>query len=547
MNRKLSRLANFALGIGAAIIGFIVYASVRHTMSWTKLVFFWAGCGAIVFFLIYHIFARLPETWQGRPVRRYSLLHRATCAILLIAGVFAATGFSYRTWQSWRLPALYWEPLRIQKTARDHFEAMLVVGNQLYHREIFLQEIQLLTLSDPPQAKSTPAHLQIDSLHLPLQTKPERAPSFVFAQELALPPIEQREIKLLFQTAAALSVYQVKAVYREDERSTSHLRALEQYLVLEPMQAAFIDFAGLAARARQPSHTQQSSWIHAVARCRNPQALGALLELLRVRDVRIQNLVCEALGMLGDPRATPALIDLIREKKNPQAVRALGDLRSKAAIDFLVEILEKEREAFLRAEAAEALGRIAILASDQVEQAIKPLSAVLQYGRHEDTFVQREAMLALARISDSVAVPILLEFAKRSHSGQALRNLLDATSIIGDKWLLPMLGQWLQDWRLHNLDLDDYQMLLDYLVATKHHDMIQILLETLNNEFSPEAQAKIVHALFQLTDKNFGEFQHPVLNLATEKSNRKILQQWQKWWKQAQQDSLFREQVKPVG
>jgi len=73
------------------------------------------------------------------------------------------------------------------------------------------------------------------------------------------------------------------------------------------------------------------------------------------------------------------------------------------------------------------------------------------------------------------------------------------------------------------------------------------LIETLELELSPEAQAQIVTALFQLTGKEFGELQHPVLNLTTEKSNRQILMQWQKWWKQAQRDSLFREQVKPVG
>jgi hypothetical protein len=66
-------------------------------------------------------------------------------------------------------------------------------------------------------------------------------------------------------------------------------------------------------------------------------------------------------------------------------------------------------------------------------------------------------------------------------------------------------------------------------------------------EFSAEVQAQIVRALYQLTSKDFGELRHPVFNLATEKSNRRVLSQWQKWWKQAQHDSLFREQIKPIG
>jgi hypothetical protein len=153
----------------------------------------------------------------------------------------------------------------------------------------------------------------------------------------------------------------------------------------------------------------------------------------------------------------------------------------------------------------------------------------------------------LARISDSLAMPVILEYAKHHHSGQALRNLLDVTAILGDKWLLPSLGKWLQDWRGYNLDVNDLQLLLDYLVVTQHRDMIQVLIETLDLEISPEAQAMIVDALFKLTGNDFGELRHPVLNLATEKSNRQILQRWQRWWKQAQQDSLFREQIKPIG
>jgi hypothetical protein len=112
---------------------------------------------------------------------------------------------------------------------------------------------------------------------------------------------------------------------------------------------------------------------------------------------------------------------------------------------------------------------------------------------------------------------------------------------------LPSLGNWIQDWRGYKLDLNDLQLLLNYLVVTQRRDMVQVLIETLEIEMSSEAQAKIAYALFQLTGNDFGELQHPVLNLATEKSNRQILNQWQKWWKQAQQDSLFREQIKPIG
>jgi hypothetical protein len=476
------------------------------------------------------------------------LLHRAACGLLLIFGLFAAVRFSQRTYATWQLPALYWEPLGADETARGPLALRLAVGNQLYHRALALHEIQLKLLSDPPpRGKFFAVRLRVDSLELTLQRKPDRMPHFSFKPAVSIPPLAQRELLFTFPAAEAPALFQINALYREDSAAAPYSEMLAPYILLERQQVHLIEFSELAAHARQPSLVTQSSFIHAIGRSRHPLALNTLLKFLPVNDVRIQNLVCEALAVLGDSRAAPALIELARKTKNPQAVRALGELPEQTAVDFLIGILENHEEAFLRAEAAEALGRIAVLAGDKFARVIPALVATLRYGKSEDALVQREAILALARIDEAKAVPLILDYARQRHSGQALRNLLDVTSILGDKWLLPALGKWIQDWRGYNLDLDDLQLLLNYLVATRHRDMVQVLIETLELELSPEAQAQIVTALFQLTGKDFGALQHPVLNLTTEKSNRQILRQWQKWWKRAQQDSLFREQVKPIG
>jgi HEAT repeat protein len=548
MKRKFFSIINISLFVGLVIVAYILFAHAQRTMNWAKLVLFWIGCGAIALFLIYHLFARLPETWQGRPIRRYSLLHRAACAALLLFGIYAATTFSHGTLQTWRLPALYWEPIAANKISRDQFEIVLDLGNQHEHRALQIQEIQLVELSAPkPRDEAMQVSLRLDSLALPLNSRERNFPVFTFAEALPLAPLARRRLTLAFRVQDAMAIYQIQTLYQENAAAASRALAFDQYILLERNEAAFIDFAGLVVRSRQPSYLNQSHFIYAVGRSRHPAALDALLELLRVHDVRIQNMVCDALAALGDARAAPALIDLVKKDKNPQALRALGNLRSKTALEFLMNTLQDEREAFLRAEAAEALGRIAVPAEGEFGRAIPVLAATLRYGINEDVFVQREAMLALARISDTLAIPVILEHAKRHHSGQALRNILDATTILGDKWLLPMLGNWLQDWHVYNLDQADLQLLLDYLAATKHHDMVQILIDALEMEFSPEVQAQIVRTLYQLTGKDFGELRHPVLNLATEKSNRRVLDQWQRWWKQAQQDSLFREQIKPIG
>lgn len=548
VKQKFFHPANLALMAGVIILSYVFYASWQHTMTWPKLALFWCGCGAVTFFLLYHLLAHSSDTWQGKLMRRYSLLHRAGCGLLLVLGLFAAVRFSLNTYATWQLPALYWEPVGAEETAREAPVMRLIVGNQRYHQALAVQEIQLILLTDPlPRGKSLAVRLRVDSLELVLQSKAGHVPHFSFVPALPIPAISQRELRVLFSGSETPALFQLNAVYQEAGQVDVQAQMLSPYVLLEHRQVRLMEFSELAARARQPSHVAQGSFIHAVGRSRHPSALATLQEFLTVHDMRIQNLVCEALAMLGDSRAAPALIELAKESKNPQAVRALGELPSQAAVDYLIEILENQGEAFLRAEATEALGRIAALTGNEFERVVPTLTSLLRYGKSEEALVQREALLALARIDETAAVPLILDYARRHHSGQALRNLLDATSILGDKWLLPALGQWIQDWRGYNLDLADLQLLLSYLVATKHFDMVQVLIETLQLEISPEAQALIVNALFQLTGKDFGTLRYPVLNFTTEKFNRQILLQWQQWWKEAQQDSLFREQVKPIG
>lgn len=548
VKQKYFQLANLFLGVGAIILSYVFYASSQHTMNWMKLVLFWCGCCAIAFFLFYHLFAHSTALWQGKRMHRYSLLHRVACVLLLMLGLGAATRFSLNTHATWQLPALYWEPLGVEKTAQGDFAVRLTVGNQRYRQTLAVQEIQLIPLNDlSPRGKFPPVYLHADSVDWALQIGPEHVPHFVFTPPLPILPIEKRELQLWFSGAAASVLLQVNARYREEGAIEPYEQALAPYIFLAPQQVQLLEFSELVSRARQPSHTTQGMFIHAIGRSRHPQALKTLLELLLINDLRIQNLVCEALGMLGDPRAASALIALARKNKNPQAVRALGELPSQTTVNYLIEMLENPNEAFLRAEATEALGRTAVLAADKFPQVVPALQATLRYGKSEEALVQREAILALARIDEASAIPIILEYARQRHTGQALRNLFDVTAILGDKWLLPALGQWIQDWRGYNLDFNDLQLSLNYLVGTRRLDMLQVLIETLALESSPEAQALIVDALYQLTGKDFGELQHPVLNFATEKSNRQILLQWQRWWKEAQQDTTFREQIKPVG
>ncbi|WP_224366024.1 HEAT repeat domain-containing protein [Hyalangium versicolor] len=68
------------------------------------------------------------------------------------------------------------------------------------------------------------------------------------------------------------------------------------------------------------------------------------------------------LGRLGDPKAAPALVGLLRNRDNytrVEAVQALGLLRAPQAVEPLVQIASSDdNETFLQKKAIEALGRI---------------------------------------------------------------------------------------------------------------------------------------------------------------------------------------------
>ena len=110
-----------------------------------------------------------------------------------------------------------------------------------------------------------------------------------------------------------------------------------------------------------------------------------------------------ALGEIGDPAASPALVARSASRARPSATStemnrhvadALGALRAREAVPALTKLLQESRDGFTQVAAVDALGHIGDPA------AVDTLVAVAT-GDGVEPFTARKALLALGRIGDA--------------------------------------------------------------------------------------------------------------------------------------------------
>ena len=124
-------------------------------------------------------------------------------------------------------------------------------------------------------------------------------------------------------------------------------------------------------------------------------------------DPRIRQYLSMVLGKLGDRRATPLLVEALRDpsvETRLYAALALGQLRDPAAVPPLIAQLSSD-ERDVRKAAAYALGE----AGDR--RAVEPLVATLADPVADVRF---NAAIALARFDDRRAAPVLREMLDRT-------------------------------------------------------------------------------------------------------------------------------------
>ncbi len=545
---------NVALVLGAGVIGYVGYASATHQMSLNKLILFGCGVAGVASFLGYRLFSRI-ETFRGdKPVPRYGKRARLVSAILLLMGLLAAYRFSAETIKAWQQPALYWRFVENAPPVPNQYEGTWELGNQSYDQTVRVHRIQLRALADIPLAPNAPNlnfSCQIDSVGL-FGRSDQTAHAWYFAapEYFDILPISTRAFRLNVELYPRFAVYELSADYEISarEEGAAHVQArnaavFPQYLIIEANRTELWDFAQLAKHAQYPSvHTREAA-VAALGRSRHQQALNKLLELLPTRDLVMQNAACKALAELGDTRATSALIRLAQYEQNPQALRALGALQTKEGIAYLIKVVSdngEEKEPYWRATAAHVLGEV------RAQQAASALSSILkEKSATADFTLQREALVALARIDNKAATAAVVEMANGPLDGAWLPVLLEIMPELEHEKILPLLASWLSNWRSYDLETEELQAMLNYIVAGGHRDLVGVLIDVLMREPNPETQYLFVAALSQLAGKDFGQIQYPALNMEAHTLNRRVITSWNNWWGNARREPIYLEQISP--
>jgi HEAT repeat protein len=141
------------------------------------------------------------------------------------------------------------------------------------------------------------------------------------------------------------------------------------------------------------------------------EQVAAIYQSSKHDDPRIRRYLSMVLGSLGDRRATPLLVDALKEpdvETRIYALLALADLRDPASVPRIIEVT-KDPEKDVRKTALYALGSI----GDP-----RAAPALVEALNDETPDVRFNAAVALSRFGDKRAIPALHEMLDRAHLNQ---------------------------------------------------------------------------------------------------------------------------------
>ncbi|MBA7629782.1 hypothetical protein ES703_37286 [subsurface metagenome] len=168
----------------------------------------------------------------------------------------------------------------------------------------------------------------------------------------------------------------------------------------------------------------------------SPENLKRKFEKRQIRQDRYYSALL--LGILGDERAVPALIEATWDETiNYQAAMSLGQIGDKSAVPALRAMLERLNKPFPRLFAGYGLAML----SD--EEGLKVVIDTLN-NREQQWVIRRHAIEALGKLGDKQAVPHLIVVLKDDHPNIRV-SAARALGAIGDASALPALEKALRD------------------------------------------------------------------------------------------------------
>jgi uncharacterized repeat protein (TIGR01451 family) len=170
--------------------------------------------------------------------------------------------------------------------------------------------------------------------------------------------------------------------------------------------------------------------------------VDTLLAALQSPHAMTRYLAAEALGEIGDKRATTPLLKLMLEDKDVyargSAASALGNLRAVETVEPLIALLKDQSVyRFARICAAEALGKLGD------KRAIEPLIKALS---DKEDYVRYAAAHALGEFPEQAVVEPLIDIVKLEQNGHIRTIVVQSLVKIGDK--NPKLQFKRKDWSL---------------------------------------------------------------------------------------------------
>ncbi|MCD6412845.1 MAG: HEAT repeat domain-containing protein [Elusimicrobia bacterium] len=122
------------------------------------------------------------------------------------------------------------------------------------------------------------------------------------------------------------------------------------------------------------------------------KALPLMIESLKDKNSRIRTIAAQALGRLRNPKATKPLLEATRDSdKNVRlyAVRSLGEVGNKEVVKDLEKLIEKEKNNSVKIEFARSLGRLGSAAG---------FGVALEAAKSSDKNIKKSGIRALAAI-----------------------------------------------------------------------------------------------------------------------------------------------------